>query len=127
VVTNIVHNAIKFTPAGGTITVNASADGTKVTVEVTDTGIGISPNDLPRIFERFFKTDRSRAVGGTGLGLAIAKHIVQAHGGSIWATSQEGKGSSFFFTMPRAEPELDLETLAEKANGDGVNQTFTTS
>ena len=107
VVTNIVHNAIKFTPAGGTITVNARADASTVTVTVTDTGMGISPNDLPRIFERFFKTDRSRAVGGTGLGLAIAKHIVQAHGGTIWATSHEGQGSSFYFTMPRAEPDVE--------------------
>ena len=119
VVTNIVHNAIKFTPAQGTITVSATADGTEVTVSVADTGIGISTNDLPRIFERFFKTDRSRAVGGTGLGLAIAKHIVQAHGGRIWATSQEGRGSAFHFTMPRAEPELGMDSLL-------VNQTFTT-
>jgi two-component system phosphate regulon sensor histidine kinase PhoR len=107
VVTNIVHNAIKFTPADGTITVRAESDATTVTVAVADTGIGIAPNDLSRIFERFYKTDRSRAVGGTGLGLAIAKHIVQAHGGRIWATSQEGRGSTFFFTMPRAEPELE--------------------
>jgi two-component system phosphate regulon sensor histidine kinase PhoR len=119
VVTNILHNAIKFTPAGGTIIVSASADATQVTVVVSDTGIGIAPNDVPRIFERFFKTDRSRAVGGTGLGLAIAKHIVQAHGGSIWVSSQEGKGSIFYFTMPRAEPEVDENRLAD------VNQTFT--
>jgi two-component system phosphate regulon sensor histidine kinase PhoR len=111
VVTNIVHNAIKFTPADGTITVSASADDTTVTVKVVDTGIGIGNNDLSRIFERFFKTDRSRTVGGTGLGLAIAKHIVQAHGGSIWATSQEGRGSIFYFTMPRAEPEESIKML----------------
>lgn len=123
VVTNIVHNAIKFTPPGGRIVVNADADDTKVTVSVKDQGIGIATNDLPRIFERFFKTDRSRAVGGTGLGLAIAKHIVQAHGGTIWATSEEAKGSAFYFTMPRAEPELPIEIRTDAL---AVNQTFTT-
>ena len=116
VVTNIVHNAIKFTPPSGTITVRASADATHVTVAVMDTGLGISPNDLPRIFERFFKTDRSRAVGGTGLGLAIAKHIVQAHGGTIWATSHEGQGSAFYFTMPRAEPEYEIPRAHDAAD-----------
>src|SRR5690606_31854609 len=89
VVTNIVHNAIKFTPAQGTITISATAGAQEVTVTVADTGAGIAAHNLPRIFERFFKTDRSRAVGGTGLGLAIAKHIVQAHGGKIWAVSHE--------------------------------------
>lgn len=127
VVTNIIHNAIKFTPADGTITVNARADATKVTVTVSDTGIGIAPNDLPRIFERFFKTDRSRAVGGTGLGLAIAKHIVQAHGGTIWATSHEGKGSTFFFTMPRAEPEAEGSLLEATPNGDATAPQVRTS
>jgi two-component system phosphate regulon sensor histidine kinase PhoR len=126
VVTNIVHNAIKFTPPEGNITVSANADATKVTVAVTDTGIGIAPNDLTRIFERFYKTDRSRAVGGTGLGLAIAKHIVQAHGGAIWATSQEGKGSIFFFTMPRAEPEAQIEPAAGEIKGE-VNPSMATS
>lgn len=118
VVTNIVHNAIKFTPPEGHIMVSAGADATKVTVAVTDTGSGIAPNDLTRIFERFYKTDRSRAVGGTGLGLAIAKHIVQAHGGTIWAISQEGKGSTFFFTMPRAEPEVEIELSSDMVNGE---------
>jgi two-component system, OmpR family, phosphate regulon sensor histidine kinase PhoR len=116
VVTNIVHNAIKFTPAEGTITVSTVVDATHVTVAVADTGSGIAPQDITRIFERFYKTDRSRAVGGTGLGLAIAKHIVQAHGGSIWAVSQEGKGSIFYFTMPRAEPEIEIEGLTEESS-----------
>jgi two-component system phosphate regulon sensor histidine kinase PhoR len=104
VVTNLVHNAIKFTPPGGEILVRATDEGDHVLVLVQDNGIGIAPNDLPRIFERFFKTDRSRAVGGTGLGLAIAKHIVQVHGGQIWAESTEGEGSRFYFTLPLAEP-----------------------
>ena len=117
--TNIVHNAIKFTPGEGRIVVSASADENKVTVAVADSGIGIVPNDLTRIFERFFKTDRSRAVGGTGLGLAIAKHIVQAHGGRLWATSYEGKGSTFYFTMPREEPDPEPQAIDGSAVVDG--------
>ena len=74
-----------------------------MTLSVQDTGIGISTHDRPRIFERFFKTDRSRAVGRHGFGLAIAKHLVQAHGGTIWVESVEGKGSTFSFSLPIAE------------------------
>jgi two-component system phosphate regulon sensor histidine kinase PhoR len=104
VVTNLLHNAIKFTPPGGTIRLAASAHDDTVEVVVEDTGIGIAPAELPRIFERFYKADRSRAVGGTGLGLAISKHMIQAHGGKIWAESMEGEGSRFHFTLPVAEP-----------------------
>lgn len=104
VVTNLVHNALKFSPAGAAVRVSAGLDavGQKVTISVTDTGIGIPTEDLTRIFERFYKTDRARTSGGTGLGLAIAKHIIQAHGGSIWAQSVENKGSTFSFTLPVA-------------------------
>jgi two-component system phosphate regulon sensor histidine kinase PhoR len=104
VVTNLVHNAIKFTEPGGEVTVTASAEAGQIRVVVADTGIGIAAEDLPRIFERFFKTDRSRAAGGTGLGLAIAKHIVHAHGGEICAESTLGKGSRFSFTLPTVDP-----------------------
>jgi two-component system phosphate regulon sensor histidine kinase PhoR len=102
VVTNLVHNAIKFTPPGGNVAVTAQADlaSSELRVSVRDTGVGISPDDLPRIFERFYKADRARSGGGTGLGLAIAKHIVLAHGGHIWAEGQPGKGSIFHFTLP---------------------------
>lgn len=109
VIANLVHNAIKFTPAGGSVAVHAGADGRWVRIEVEDTGIGIPAADLPRIFERFYKADRSRAQGGTGLGLAIAKHIVQAHGGEIWAQSVEGDGSVFTFTLPVAETPPDKD------------------
>lgn len=103
VLTNLIHNAIKFTPAGGAIRVTAATgDGQTLTVKVVDTGVGIAPEDLPRIFERFYKADRARSGGGTGLGLAIAKHIIQAHGGRIWVESRLGKGSAFFFTLPLA-------------------------
>lgn len=106
VITNLVHNAIKFTPAGGTVTVTAAQSGDEVVITVTDTGVGIPADDLPRIFERFYKTDRARSAGGgTGLGLSIARHIVQAHGGRIWATSTEGQGSTFSFSLPLAPVE----------------------
>jgi len=102
VLMNLVHNAIKFTPPGGRITISARPLGDRVVVSVSDTGIGIAPEHLPRIFERFFKADRSRASEGSGLGLAIAKHIVQAHNGEIWVESEQGKGSTFSFSLPRA-------------------------
>jgi two-component system phosphate regulon sensor histidine kinase PhoR len=102
VLVNLIHNAIKFTPSGGRISISAKAKDNDILVSVADTGIGISPDDLPRIFERFYKADKSRSGGGTGLGLAIAKHIVEAHGGRIWAESTEGRGSIFNFTLPLA-------------------------
>jgi len=105
VVTNLVHNAIKFTPSGGEVTITAARSGQEMVISVNDTGVGISAEDLPRIFERFYKADRARSGGGTGLGLAIAKHIVKAHGGRIWAESIEGQGSTFFFTLLPAEQE----------------------
>ncbi len=100
VVLNILHNAIKFTPAGGNVIAATSRGDDSVIVEISDTGVGISQEDLPHIFERFFKADRSRASGGTGLGLAIAKHIVQAHGGSVWVRSKQDAGSTFGFSLP---------------------------
>jgi two-component system, OmpR family, phosphate regulon sensor histidine kinase PhoR len=100
---NLLHNAVKFTPAGGSITVSAQAMQTEVQFSIRDTGVGISKEDLPRIFERFYKADRSRSGGGTGLGLSISRHIIEGHGGRIWAESTEGKGSTFFFTLPMAE------------------------
>lgn len=103
VFTNLLHNAIKFTPVGGTISVIAAhlPDEPDVVVfRVRDTGLGIPSSDLPRIFERFYKVDKSRSSSGTGLGLAVAKHIVQAHGGRIWVESVEEEGSTFSFTVP---------------------------
>jgi two-component system phosphate regulon sensor histidine kinase PhoR len=100
VITNLVQNAVKFTPYNGRITVTTSHTSDIVKVHISDTGIGISKEDLPHIFERFFKADKSRAAEGSGLGLAIAKHIVKAHGGEIHVASQEGKGSVFSFSLP---------------------------
>jgi two-component system, OmpR family, phosphate regulon sensor histidine kinase PhoR len=106
VMVNILHNAIKYTPAGGKIEISTRLDGQTVITQVSDTGIGISPDDLPHIFERFFKADKSRSSGGTGLGLAIAKHTVQIHGGSVWVRSELGKGSTFGFNLPlQATPQ----------------------
>ena len=106
--TNLVHNAIKFNHAGGTVTVSTGADAESVTVSVADTGIGISRDDLPHVFERFYKADKARPTGGSGLGLAIAKHVIQAHGGSIRAQSDEGKGSTFSFSLPvKTGPDTD--------------------
>jgi len=102
VVVNLLHNAIKFTPSGGNVTVRAMQQDREVRFSVSDTGIGITAEDLSRIFERFYKVDRSRATSGTGLGLAIARHLVEAHGGRIWVESEVGQGSTFHFTIPLA-------------------------
>jgi len=100
--TNLLHNAIKFTPSGGRVTLSVREEGNEAIISIRDTGIGIAAEDLPRIFERFYKADRARSTGGTGLGLSIAKHIVQAHGGRIWAESALGQGSTFSFALPLA-------------------------
>ncbi len=99
-IVNLIHNAIKFNRPGGKVTISTKSDGNRMTVSVSDTGTGISKEDLPHVFERFYKADRSRSGGGTGLGLAIAKHIIEAHGGTIRAASEEGKGSTFSFSLP---------------------------
>jgi two-component system phosphate regulon sensor histidine kinase PhoR len=104
VLINLLDNAIKFTPVGGTVTIAATDLGDRIRIDVKDTGIGIPPKDIPRIFERFYRVDtaRSREMGGTGLGLSIVKHIVQAHGGSVAVESIPGSGSTFSFTMRKA-------------------------
>jgi two-component system phosphate regulon sensor histidine kinase PhoR len=105
VLTNLLDNAIKYTPEGGKITISAiEKDQKEVQCSIEDNGIGIPKEDLPRIFERFYRVDkgRSQELGGTGLGLSIVKHIVQAHGGRVWAESQLDKGSTFYFTLPRS-------------------------
>jgi two-component system phosphate regulon sensor histidine kinase PhoR len=99
---NLVDNAVKYTPEGGAIRISAARRDAAVMVEVADTGIGIPAEDLPRVFERFYRVDksRSREMGGTGLGLSIVKHITQAHGGSVEALSEPGKGSVFRLVLP---------------------------
>ena len=103
VLVNLLHNAIKFSPRGAEIEVCAHEVEGGIEIAVRDFGIGILPEDLPRIFERFYKTDRARQTVGSGLGLAIAKHIVTAHGGQIRAQSEYEKGSTFTVTLPVSE------------------------
>jgi two-component system phosphate regulon sensor histidine kinase PhoR len=102
VLVNLLHNAIKFTPRGGNILIECREETGNLLFSVADTGKGIAAEDFPRIFERFYKADRSRTGGGTGLGLAISKHLVEAHHGAIWAESVEGEGSKFIFSVPKA-------------------------
>ncbi len=105
---NLLHNAIKFTPDGGSVSVSASFRDDAVTVEVSDSGVGIAAEDLPRIFERFYKADRARGSGGsTGLGLAVVKHTVEAHGGTVGVESEPGKGSTFRLFIPVATTSSD--------------------
>ena len=102
VIDNIMNNAIKYSPDGGTITVRLKQNQNWVLLSISDQGLGIPRKDLGKIFDRFYRADkaRSRAQGGTGLGLAIAKEIVTAHGGRIWADSREGHGSTFYISLP---------------------------
>ncbi|MDP1548232.1 MAG: ATP-binding protein [Anaerolineales bacterium] len=99
---NLISNALRHTPASGTITISAELRDERILVSVRDTGTGIPPEDLPHVFERFYRADRSRArsTGGSGLGLTIAKQIIEAHGGQIWAQSWLGAGSTFAFSLP---------------------------
>ena len=99
-VVNLVHNAIKFTPEGGSVTVGATRAADALLITVNDTGVGIAPAERPRIFERFYKADQSHASGGSGLGLAVVKHTAEAHGGSVSVESELGQGAAFTISIP---------------------------
>ena len=103
IMSNLIENAIKYTPSGGSIYVNVRGDGDRVLINVTDTGIGISSDDLGHIFQKFYRSDNSdtRTVGGTGLGLYIVKQRVEAMGGRVWAESAFGEGTTFYVSLPR--------------------------
>ena len=105
---NLVDNAVRFTPDGGSVTVRAVAERGSLQVSVADTGWGIAPEHLPRLFERFYRVDhaRGREEGGTGIGLAIARSAVEAHGGTISATSEPGRGTVFRFDLPIADERV---------------------
>ncbi len=107
VIYNVIDNAIKYTPRGGEVHASLSKAGKRAVIRVSDTGIGIPADDLPHIFDRFYRVDkaRSRATGGTGLGLSIVKQIVTLHGGSIIASSEEGKGTTFVIELPLSKKD----------------------
>jgi two-component system, OmpR family, sensor histidine kinase SenX3 len=102
--TNLVDNAVKYTPPGGRVEVTGGLEGSEIVIRVSDTGIGIPEGKLPRIFERFYRVDkaRSKATGGTGLGLSIVKHIAENHGGRVTVESTSGEGSTFTVYLPRS-------------------------
>ncbi|MEO5768630.1 MAG: ATP-binding protein, partial [Polyangia bacterium] len=108
VLTNLVENAVKYCPDEASVTIHVSPDGAEapstVRISVVDTGPGIEPKHLPRLFERFYRADkgRSRDMGGTGLGLSIVKHLVEAMDGKVGVESKPGKGTTFWFTLPAA-------------------------
>jgi two-component system, OmpR family, sensor histidine kinase SenX3 len=100
---NLVDNAVKYTPPGGRVEVTGGFEGSEIVIRVSDTGIGIPESKLPRIFERFYRVDRARskATGGTGLGLSIVKHVAENHGGRVTVESRLGEGSTFTAYLPR--------------------------
>lgn len=107
ILNNLIENAIKYTPTGGAIWVNVRGDGDRILINVTDTGIGISPDDLLHIFQKFYRVDNSqtREIGGTGLGLYLVKQRIEAMGGRVWAESSFGDGSTFYISLPRLTAE----------------------
>ena len=103
VFSNLLNNAVKFTPPNGLISINATNEGSYTSVAVKDSGSGIIEEELPKVFERFYRVEktRSRDFGGTGLGLSIARKVIESHGGSIWIESKQGSGTAVYFTLPR--------------------------
>jgi signal transduction histidine kinase len=102
VVTNLLGNALKFTPAGGRVTVRTGQDGPDAALTVTDTGVGIPASELPHVFERFWRGQAAAGISGSGIGLAIAAELAQAHGGTLTAASQPGRGTTLTLALPRA-------------------------
>jgi heavy metal sensor kinase len=127
VLLNLVDNAIKYTPKGGEVTLSLAKDDGWVKISVQDTGIGISPENIPNLFDRFYRVDkaRSRDAGGTGLGLAIAKSVVDAHNGKITVESQVGKGTTFtvWLPLPQEKPLPQSNTLTPQQTRLALNET----
>lgn len=115
VLLNLVTNGIKYTPEGGEVVISLTVEGGYAFIRVSDSGIGIPKEDLPYIFERFYRVDKARArqMGGAGLGLSIAKWIVESHHGRIWAESEVGKGSTFTVQLPRMDAEVEPESMRD--------------
>lgn len=127
-VNNLVENAIKYTASGGGIWVNVRGDGDRVLINVTDTGIGISPDDLKHVFQKFYRADNSqtRTVGGTGLGLYLVKQRVEAMGGKVWAESSFGEGSTFYLSFPRITAEEYQRRKQIASNIEAMSQNTQT-
>lgn len=125
VLDNLIENAIKYTPDGGEIWVNARGDGDKALINVTDTGIGISPEDAAHVFQKFYRVDNSqtRSIGGTGLGLYLVKQRVEALGGRVWVESAFGEGSTFFVSLPRLS-DSEYERLRIAYQNEQAVQAF---
>jgi len=126
IMNNLIENAIKYTPSGGSIRVSVKADAGRVLIAVADTGIGISPEDLKHIFQKFYRADNSdtRTIGGTGLGLYIAKQRVEALGGRIWAESVYSKGTVFYISLPRlSAEEYEKRMIAINNNMNNIGNT----
>ncbi|HWP29602.1 MAG TPA: ATP-binding protein, partial [Chloroflexota bacterium] len=113
----LVDNALKYTPAGGRVTLRLELQDGQYAARVADTGIGIDPEDLPHVFERFYRSTKVRQEGGTGLGLAIAKWIAEGHGGRITVVSTPGQGSTFTVWLPIPEPALLGRGVAAESDG----------
>ena len=127
-VNNLVENAIKYTASGGGIWVNVRGDDDRVLINVTDTGIGISPDDLKHVFQKFYRADNSqtRTVGGTGLGLYLVKQRVEAMGGKVWAESSFGEGSTFYLSFPRITAEEYQRRKEIASNIEAMSQNTQT-
>ena len=127
-VNNLVENAIKYTAPGGGIWVNVRGDDDRVLINVTDTGIGISPDDLKHVFQKFYRADNSqtRTVGGTGLGLYLVKQRVEAMGGKVWAESSFGEGSTFYLSFPRITAEEYQRRKQIASNIEAMSQNTQT-
>lgn len=119
ILTNLTNNAVKYSPNGGTITVAGKQNNGVIRMSVSDQGMGIPKEHMEKLFDRFHRIDNrdTRKVGGTGIGLYLVKHLVEAHGGKIWVESEEGKGSSFIFELPKCPPQFENEQ-AELVNGN---------
>ncbi|MBR3169262.1 hypothetical protein IKF23_02370 [Candidatus Saccharibacteria bacterium] len=122
---NLIDNAIKYTPSGGSIYINVLGDGDRVLINVTDTGMGISSEDLQHIFQKFYRADNSdtREIGGTGLGLYLVKQRVEAMGGRVWAESAFGEGTTFYVSLPRITAEEYQKRMIMVENAQMINNT----
>jgi signal transduction histidine kinase len=115
----LLDNAVKYTPDGGSVTVRVEEENGAVALAVSDTGVGLSEDQLPLVFERFYRADAARTEEGVGLGLSIARQIAEAHGGTITARSKPGVGSTFVLMLPRRKPDSPQGSPTKGAEDPG--------